>query len=114
MAAKSGVGTFLIKTLIIVVAIGALLTYIDSLVESRLGAIETRIILMRQSVGPIGGRAFWSEVERKLDDLADPTNDLSVEKKQKIIRNIRTLSARWRPFIDAAIVPEPKSGQSGN
>jgi hypothetical protein len=108
MASQSSVGTFLVKTMIVVIAIVGLLTYLDNLVDNRVEQIESRIQSMRANAGPMGGRAFWSELERKLDKLADPASDLPPEKKQKILRNIRVLSERWRPFIDAAIVPEAK------
>lgn len=114
MTSQSGIGTFLVKTVIVVVAIGGLLTYLDVLVKNRVELIESRMESLRQSVGPMGGRAFWAEVERKIDSLADPASDLPPEKKQKILRNIRVLSERWRPFVDAAIAPESKSSQPAN
>lgn len=110
MTSQSSIGTFLVKTVIVVFAVIGLLTYLDILVENRVELIESRIGSMRENIGPVGGAAFWTDVERKLDKLADPSSDLPPEKKQKILRNIRVLSDRWRPFIDAAIAPETKSG----
>ncbi len=107
MATQAGIGSFLTKTLIVVFAVGGLLTYVDILAESRIESL-------RENIGTIGGRAFWSDFERKLDGLADPTSDLPAEKKQKILHNIKVLSDRWRPFVDAAIAAEPKPAQPAN
>ena len=49
----------------------------------------------------IGGRAFWTAAERKLENLAD--DDMPPAKKQKILKNLKTLGDRYRPFIDAVI-----------
>jgi hypothetical protein len=38
-----------------------------------------------------------------LENQADPQSDLSPEKKQKLLAQIRTLSDRWRPFIQEAL-----------
>jgi hypothetical protein len=48
-----------------------------------------------------GGPAFWERVEGKLYRLADEP-DLSPEKKQKIINALRKLSAKYKPYLDAA------------
>jgi hypothetical protein len=47
-----------------------------------------------------GGPAFWGEIEGKLDKLASAP-DLPPEKKEKIVNSLRTLSVRYKPYIDA-------------
>jgi hypothetical protein len=47
-----------------------------------------------------GGPAFWGGLESKLYKLAN-TPDLPPEKKEKIVSALRTLSARYKPYIDA-------------
>ncbi len=94
--------TFLIKTVIVVVAICGILFYVNSLMEDRVAQIK-------EAVGPVGGRAFWTKVEVQLDRLSDPKSDLAPEKKQKILKQIRIISERWRPFLDEAVKPLSES-----
>ena len=47
-----------------------------------------------------GGPAFWGEMEGKLYKLASAP-DLPPEKKEKIVNALRTLSLRYKPYVDA-------------
>jgi len=91
---------FLIKTVIVVVAIIGILSYINSLAEEQ-------VIQLKETFGHVGGRSFWTKVEAQLDSLADPKSDLTPEKKQKIMTQIRVISDRWRPFLNEAFGPLP-------
>ncbi len=90
--------TFLIKTVIIVAAIIGILSYINSLAEER-------IVQVKETFGHVGGRAFWAKLEDQLDSLADPKSDIKPEKKEKILKQIRIISERWRPFLNEAMGP---------
>jgi len=52
-----------------------------------------------ETASKIGGRAFWTRLEDEIERQADPRLELSPEKKQKLLAQIRTISDRWRPFI---------------
>jgi hypothetical protein len=55
-----------------------------------------------------GGPAFWAMVEWKLDHLADEP-DVEPEKKEKIIRALSKLSAKYHPYLEALFsAPTPK------
>jgi hypothetical protein len=56
-----------------------------------------------------GGPAFWGAMEGKLYKLAS-SPDLTPEKKEKIIGALRTLSLRYKPYVDA-IAGDVKSQQ---
>jgi hypothetical protein len=47
-----------------------------------------------------GGPAFWGTAEDKLYKLA-AAPDLPPEKKEKIVNALRTLSLRYKPYMDA-------------
>jgi hypothetical protein len=47
-----------------------------------------------------GGPAFWATAEEKLYKLA-AAPDLPPEKKEKILSALRTLSQRYKPYVDA-------------
>jgi hypothetical protein len=47
-----------------------------------------------------GGPAFWGAMEDKLYKLASAP-DLPPEKKEKIASALRTLSVRYKPYVDA-------------
>lgn len=51
-----------------------------------------------------GGRQFWTNVEQSLEKMADPSNEMSDERKQKLLSHIRVVVNRIRPFV-AEIAP---------
>ena len=51
-----------------------------------------------------GGRQFWSNVEQSLEKMADPSNEMSEERKQKLLSHIRVVVNRLRPFV-AEVAP---------
>jgi hypothetical protein len=93
---------FLVKTVIVVVAIIGILSYINSLAEERVAELK-------ETFGHVGGRSFWAKVEAQLESLADPKSDLTPEKKKRIMTQIRVISDRWRPFLNEAFGPLPES-----
>ncbi len=113
-SAISPIRQFAIKTGIVacacVIAFIIVLSYLDDLVQDRVdqirGAIHSQIRGVTGPSGRIGGREFWAKIEKALDEQADPKNDLSPEKRQKLLAQIRTISDRWRPFIAEALGTE--------
>ena len=92
MSERGNIGQFAIKAVIvsitIILTLWAALAIMDNFVEARL-----------EASGKIGGRQFWAKIERELEKQADPKSDLSPEKKQKLLAQIRTVADRWHPFI---------------
>jgi hypothetical protein len=98
----SGLGPirhFLLKTVIVCLAIivsgWIMLSLLDDLVTRRMEQLERTV----RAATAIGGNQFWSKLEGELDRLADPKTDLTPEKKQKILSQIKVISDRWRPFL---------------
>jgi hypothetical protein len=93
------VGQFLIKTVIVsvatVVSAWIVLDVLDDFATRRMQQLERTI----RSVTAIGGRQFWTELEGRLDRLADPSMELPPEKKEKILMQIKVISDRWRPLL---------------
>ena|SRR2546422_7230985 len=91
------IGQFALKTAIVFVAVilsgWIVLDILDDLANRRIQQLEATI---RSS---IGGRQFWTKLEDELERLADPRMDVSSEKKQKILSQIKIISDRWRPFL---------------
>jgi hypothetical protein len=90
---------FAIKTVIvsaaIVVSAWILLGILDDFATRRMEQLEATV----RTATALGGRRFWTKLESQLDNLADPKTDISPEKKQKILAQIKTISDRWRPFL---------------
>lgn len=42
---------------------------------------------------------FWPRLEKELERAAGPDRELSPERKQKLLSNIRIIVDRWRPFV---------------
>jgi hypothetical protein len=99
-AGKTGsLGQFAIKTAIVaaavVVSAWIMLDVLDDFADRRMQQLEQTL----RSATSFGGRQFWTKLESELDALADPRSDLSMEKKQKMLTQIRAISDRWRPFL---------------
>jgi hypothetical protein len=95
-----GIVLFIIKTCIVAVAISACTILVANSVIESVEASAARTISNLREV-PIGGRQFWAKMEQALDHAAEPSSDLSSEKKAKLIKDVRVIIARWRPFVDA-------------
>jgi hypothetical protein len=93
------VGLFLLKTVIVCAAIivsgRIMLDLLDDFAVRRMEQVERTV----RAATVIGGNRFWTKLEGELDRLADPNTDLSPEKKQKILSQIKIISDRWRPFL---------------
>jgi hypothetical protein len=63
--------------------------------------------------GVVGGKKFWTGVEEKLADLADPKNEIPVERRARIVAELQVLTARVKPFTDAFsplfVAPRPQA-----
>jgi hypothetical protein len=92
-------GQFTVKTAIVSLAIvlsgWVMLDILDDFATRRMQQLDA-------AVRSIGGRQFWTKLEEELDKFADPRTDISPEKKRKILSQIRTISDRWRPFLNEA------------
>jgi hypothetical protein len=90
-------GQFVFKTAVVAGAIllsaWIMLDMLDDFASRRMHQLDTTIR------SGFGGRQFWTKLEDELDRLADPRSDLSPEKKQKILSQIKVISGRWRPFL---------------
>jgi hypothetical protein len=84
---------FAVKTCIVAIVISGCTIFVADWV---IGSLQDSVRELR-----IGGRQFWSKIENELDHAAAPSSDLSPEKKQRLLNDVRTIAARWRPFIDA-------------
>jgi hypothetical protein len=97
------IGRFLLKTVIVCAAIivsgWIMLDLLDDFATRRMEQLERTV----RTATSLGGNRFWTKLEGELDRLADPRSDLSPEKKQKILSEIRAISSRWRPFLDEAV-----------
>jgi len=72
---------------------------------------SSRLDDLLHTPGIKGGRAFWTVVEDKLYKLADEP-DLPPEHKEKIVKALQKLSAKYHPYIDA-LVSEPPVPSKG-
>jgi hypothetical protein len=96
---------FAAKTCIVVIAIsvGGLFV-VNSIIENLEDAAARMTFSLPAQFAAgssMGARQAWAKIEQELDRAADPSTDLPPEKKQKLINDVHTIVARWRPFIDA-------------
>jgi hypothetical protein len=97
------------------------ITYVAMWSQEIVDTIPGRLQATLQRVAPFrGSHDFWAIVERELDRAADPAHDLSPEKKEKLLSDIRIIAERWRPFVAAAApifdakYPVPLQSTSGD
>ena len=116
----AGVGQFFAKTCIVAVVVSActifVMDWIVSITATKVDELTTRTtakweasvirtlanVREQWAETPLGGAGFWTKMEDEIDRMAEPSNDLPAERKQKLTNNVRTIIARWRPLIDAA------------
>ena len=91
---------FAIKTCIVAVIVTACTVFAADWVIGSAEESFSRSVKSVQQIS-IGGREFWARLEKELDRAASPASDLPPERKEKLVNNVRTISARWRPLIDA-------------
>jgi phage-related tail protein len=103
-----GVGRFAIKSAIVAVMILLVLAVSGALLVNRIEAAGRAIA----GTDLRGGRQFWTNLEQSLERMAEPSNEMSEERRQKILSNIRVVVNRYRPFaaeIALLFSPPPAS-----
>lgn len=115
MTNNGSIKQFAIKTAIvsaaIVISLWLTLDHLDELIDQRISQIDYRVsqITMAMSgVTKFKPREFWPRLEANIEKAADPSNDLSPERREKLIAAIRVLRERWKPFLDE-LVADSKS-----
>lgn len=120
-------GSFAVKTLIVAFAalmciwLGSDIVFtkledtLSRLMDRQVARVISQISNQVQSATLRGGREFWAKLERELEAAADPKNDIPVEKKQKLLAEIRAISDRWRPFLVevVSVVTDTSNQQPG-
>lgn len=91
---------FIVKACVVSVIVSACIIFVADWV---IGSVEYSVSRTISNLHDttIGGRKFWARIEQELDRAAAPASDLSPERKQKLVNDIRVIVARWRPVIDA-------------
>jgi hypothetical protein len=100
---------FAVKTVIV----GAVVTYcllyiVDYVIADVNDIVDTRVYQLHNQAkqfaaelhdSQFNAKWFWSRVEQSLDHSADPSSDIPPERQEKLLREIRILADRARPFI---------------
>jgi hypothetical protein len=50
----------------------------------------------------LGGRQFWAQLEKGIENAAAPTSDIPVARRQKLLADLHVIVDRWRPFVREA------------
>lgn len=111
---ESSIAQFAVKTGIVAAACFLVFVftvmYLDSVIDSRVEQFRsatklvwTKLEAAGTSATKLGGRDFWTKLERELDNQASPAADLPAAKKKKILAEIRVVADRWRPFVKEAL-----------
>jgi hypothetical protein len=101
------INPFILKTCVVAAVVTACTIFTaDWIIGSAEESFQRSLTRVRESVRSvqptsIGGHKFWARLEEELDRAASPASDLPPERKQKLIDNVRTITARWRPVIEA-------------
>ena len=89
------------------VAIIIMTNLITRKLEDLATTAENDLLCWQATLKGYSGAQFWANIERNLDQLAK--SDISEDKREKILSDIRVIRDRWWPFIAEAIPPDPKS-----
>lgn len=90
----NGIGQFAVKSGIVAVMILLVLAVSAATIASKIESTARGIV----STELRGGRQFWVALEQALERMADPSNEMPEERKNKLVSNIRVLVNRVRPF----------------
>lgn len=93
-SATDGIGRFVIKSGIVALMVLLVLVVSGGMLASRIESAARGVV----GTDLRGGRQFWTNLEQGLERMADPSNEMSEERRQKIASNIRVLVNRLRPF----------------
>jgi len=107
-SATDGIGRFVIKSGIVALMVLLVLVVSGGMLASRIEATARGIV----GADLRGGRQFWINLEQSLERMADPSNEMSEERRQKLVSNIRVLVNRVRPFaaeLAPLFTPPPPS-----
>lgn len=108
ISVRSDLRGFFIKTAIVIALIVCGVVAVSEIAgrkveaaisNARLVADRVRLVADQYKNIKIGGHQFWTNVERQLDRLADPANDMPQAQKEKLLADFRVLAARYRPFV---------------
>ena len=103
---QSTIGIFALKTLLVAVAGIIAISVATNVVISRIDEmIDRRIDQIH-----VGGRQFWSHLERELDRLANAKDTMTPEEQERLLADLRRLSQKYRPIAIegwAALTAEP-------
>jgi hypothetical protein len=80
----------------VVIGAGILVARVVASIDRTIYSVRTQLGPM--STGKIGGSQFWSKIESELERAASADNNLTPEKQERLLKNIRSIVARVRPF----------------
>lgn len=95
---------FAAKTCILAVVLSGCTVFVAGWIIDRAERSVTRSVgAVREQVfaTTLDGAQFWGNIERDLAWAADPANDLPLQRKRKLINDVRVIVARWRPVVEA-------------
>lgn len=103
------IGRFAMKASIVAALTLLVIGISGALVANRIEASVTTMI----GSDRIGGRQFWTGLERALESAADPANEMPPERQKKLLSNIHVLVNRYRPFVAevSQLFSPPPSGR---
>jgi hypothetical protein len=93
-----GLILFFIKTVFVALVIAVAVIITTNMIVSRVEESTRRSL---SNLSHIGGAQFWVALESQIDRAADPSSDVSPEQRERLLRDLRIIAVRWRPFFDA-------------
>jgi len=116
------IGQFAIKAGIVFALLFVMTMYLAIQAQQIVDSAAYKVQASFEQFVTRGGGGFWLKVERELERLANPVNDLPEDKRQKLLTDIRIIVERWRPFVSEASAifaaksrPDPhEMSRSGN
>lgn len=105
-SALNDIQRFAIKSAIAAAAVALCIVVIEYEVEEVIDhtAAQFEPIMDRIAarIGSTGGKRFWTTIGNDIERYADSRNDLTEDKKALLLKDIRVIVERWRPFVAEA------------
>jgi hypothetical protein len=99
------------KTLIVATVFIVSVLIIAVHIENKVSQFAQEVQKSARDMTKVGGPDFWGKLDKEIDRAADPAQAVSAERKQKILSDLRVITAQWKPFLTEAysIVAESPS-----
>jgi hypothetical protein len=98
-AGTGNLRAFAIKAVVVFVLFVAGIMFLSAQIQNTVESAGVSLTAsLRQGTKGMGGRPFWTKIQKEINRAADPEHQLPDDEMQQLLRSIHVLVEEWRPF----------------